>query len=258
MRIVIDDHPIDTREGATVLNAAREDGIHIPTLCHHPALTPSGSCRLCAVELLDGTSEQSVMLLACAAKVREGMRLRTHGERVVQARTKAFQRLIAMAPTSRRLREMAEQEGISLPPVPDGCILCRLCIRVCKQVVGREALTMVSTGQGQRVVSIPGRCIGCGTCANLCPTQVITISDTYDIRTIRLRGEELGQHPLERCKGCGKFYATVQQVLLSERRIAPHPQLKHHHKYCPTCAKLFSDRLMVMAQQPPTVHWDHE
>jgi Uncharacterized anaerobic dehydrogenase len=258
MRLTIDDRPIDAPEGATLLSAARDNGIHIPTLCHHPALKPTGACRVCAVEMHRDASNTGAIVLACAAKAKAGMRIRTTGEAVHQARSAAFQRLIAMAPASRRIRDMADQEGIALPPVPDGCILCRLCVRVCQQVVGRDALSIVATRDGQRVVPVPGRCIGCGTCANLCPTQVITVSDEYNVRTIRLHGEIIGQHPLERCQGCGKFYATVQQVLLTERRTAPHPQLKHHHKYCPSCAKLFSDRLEVMKQRPPTMHWDQE
>lgn len=258
MRLIIDHRPVEAAEGTTLLGAAHENGIHVPTLCHHPALKPTGSCRLCAVELIGDTTHKNAIVLACAAKAKEGMQIRTTGENVLKARAAAFQRLIGMAPTSRRIRDMAEQEGIALPPVPDGCILCRLCVRVCKQVVGREALAIATTGQGQRVVSVPGRCIGCGTCANLCPTQVITTSDEYNVRTIRLHGEIIGRHPLERCQGCGKFYATVQQIQLTEKRTAPHPQLKHHHKYCPTCAKLFSDRLEVMKQRPPTMHWDQD
>lgn len=258
MRLFIDDRPIDAPDGVTLLAAARENGIYIPTLCHHPALKPTGSCRVCSVEMVRDEPKPSAIILACAAKAKEGMRIRTTGEVVQQARTKAFQRLIAMAPASRRIREMADREGITLPPIPDGCILCRLCVRVCQQVVGRDALTVATTRDGQRVISVPGRCIGCGTCVNLCPTQVITVSDEYNVRTIRLHGEIIGRHPLERCQGCGKFYATVQQVLQAEKRTAPHPQVKHHHHYCPTCSKLFSDRLEVVKKRPPTMHWDHE
>jgi bidirectional [NiFe] hydrogenase diaphorase subunit len=58
------------------------------------------------------------------------------------------------------------------------------------------------------VVPIPDACIGCGTCANLCPTQVIKVEDLENVRTISIRDEVIGRHPLETCEGCGKRFAT--------------------------------------------------
>jgi bidirectional [NiFe] hydrogenase diaphorase subunit len=255
IRIYIDDHPYEVEAGTTILEAARKHGIPIPTLCFHPALKPSGSCRLCAVEMTSATGRTAIML-SCILKAKENLRIQTHSESVIQARTKAFKRLLSMAPLSRRIREMAAGEGIVLPPVPDGCIRCRLCIRVCKEIVGQEALRMEKVDGRQMVVSVPNRCIGCGTCANLCPTHAIEIIDEGGVRTIKIRDDIIGHHPLERCEGCGKYYATPKQVALVEQRTAPHPHLKGHHKYCPACAKLFSDRLQVLKKQPPRQRFD--
>ena len=250
IQIQINDKRIETQEGKTVLQAARENGIHIPTLCYHPALKPSGSCRLCAVESISATG-RSAILWACLLKVKEGMKVRTDTHAVQQARASAFERLVAMAPTSQHLRQMAAREGIDLPTAPDGCIRCRLCIRVCKEIVGQEALRMEKQDGRSLVVPVPGRCIGCGTCANLCPTHAIRIIDQDGVRTIRIRDVDIGHHPLERCEGCGKFYATEKHVALMASRTASHPQVKLHHHYCPNCAKLFSDRLEVIKKQPP-------
>lgn len=248
--IYINDRAVSAEPEATVLQVARSHGFPIPTLCHHPALKPSGSCRLCGVAVEKVTGEKTIML-SCLLKVKPGMRIWTEGPEVRQARAKALLKLIAMAPMSERIRHIAEKEGVELPPAPDGCIRCRLCIRVCKEIIGQEALRMEKIDGRQLVVPDPGRCIGCGTCANICPTQAISVGEESGMRTVSIRGEVFGRHPLLRCQGCGRYYATEKQIRLMEERTAPHPQVKEHHNYCANCAKLFSDRLQVLEKQPP-------
>lgn len=248
--IHINDQAVSAEPESTVLQVARSQGIAVPTLCHHPALKASGSCRICAVAVEKVTGEKTVML-SCLLKVKPGMRLWTQGAEVRQARTKALLKLNAMAPMSERIRHLAAQEGIELPPAPDGCIRCRLCIRVCKEIVGQEALRMETIDGRQLVIPDPDRCIGCGTCANICPTQAITVREDGGMRTISIRGAVFGRQPLLRCQGCGKYYATEKQILLMEKRTAPHPQVKEHHNYCANCAKLLSNRLQVLEKQPP-------
>lgn len=250
IRLQIDGHQITGTQDQTILEVARKNGIHIPTLCFHPALKPSGSCKLCAVEV-ENLAGHSMTMLSCVLKIKEGMLVRTKGAAVQQARAKALNRLIQMAPSSRRLQEVAAEENIPMPPAPDGCIRCRLCIRVCKEIVGQNALRMDKQDSGMQVVPNAGRCIGCGTCANLCPTHVIEVIDQGQLRTIRKGEIVFGQQPLERCEGCGKYYATEKQVNLAEKRTGPHPQVKLHHHYCPACAKLFSDRMQVVLKRPP-------
>ncbi|MGD9367043.1 MAG: 2Fe-2S iron-sulfur cluster-binding protein [Desulfobacteraceae bacterium] len=250
IKILIDGFEIAAQKGQTVLEVARKNGIHIPTICFHPALKPSGSCKMCAVEV-EGIGSHSMTMLSCVLKAKEGMSIRTAGEAVQKARTKALKRLFRMAPQSRRLQEMAAEERISLPPAPDGCIHCRLCVRVCKEIVGQQALRMEKKDNHMQVVPEADKCIGCGTCANLCPTHVIEVVDEGKMRVIRKGDVIFGRHPLERCQGCGKYYATEKQVDFAEKRTDPHPHVKLHHHYCPACAKLFSDRLQVVKKQPP-------
>jgi predicted molibdopterin-dependent oxidoreductase YjgC len=255
LTIHIDGHPITTSPDHTVLEAARQNGIRIPTLCFHPALKPSGSCKLCAVEV-ENIGGHNLTMLSCVLKAKEGLVVRSDGPAVRAARAKALNRLIQMAPQSRRLREMAAEQAVDLPPAPDGCIRCRLCVRVCKEIVGQAALRMQKLAGHMHVVPNPGKCIGCGTCANLCPTHAIDVIDEGSLRTVRLGDVVFGQHPMERCEGCGKFYATEQQVHLVEERTRPHPPVKLHHHYCPACAKLFSNRLEVMKKRPPKQRFD--
>jgi ferredoxin len=124
-------------------------------------------------------------------------------------------------------------------------------VRVCKEIVGQQALRMEKKGGHLQVVPETDKCIGCGTCANLCPTHVIEVVDRGKMRTISKGDVIFGRHPLERCEGCGKYYATEKQVDFAQKRTDPHPHVKLHHHYCPACAKLFSHRLQVMKKQPP-------
>ena len=248
--IEIDNRRLEAIEGETVLETARKNGIHIPTLCYHPALKPSGSCKLCAVEV-GHKGGRNLVMLSCVLKVKAQMVVRTQGDAVQKARTKAMQQLIQMAPQARRLHDIAHREQIVLPPPPDGCIRCRLCIRVCKEIVGQEALRMENHEGRMKVVPVTDRCIGCGTCANLCPTQVIRVIDRDQTRTVRINDVIIGMQSLERCEGCGKYYATEKQVHLVEQRTGPHAHVKLPHHYCPGCAKLFSDRLRTIEKHPP-------
>ena len=245
----IDNRHIEADETDTILQAARKHRIHIPTLCYHPALKPTGSCRLCAVEVENASGHVHIML-SCVLKVKQGMVIKTRSEAVRKARAEAMTRLVQMAPQARRLYDLADREGIALPAGPDGCIRCRLCVRVCKEVVGQGALRMENRDGHLRIVPVPDRCIGCGTCANLCPTQVIQLVDRDRLRTVKINEVIIGTHPLERCEGCGNFYATEKQIHMVAHRADPHPHVKLHHNFCPACAKLFSDRLETVRRHP--------
>lgn len=243
--ITIDGQTVEAAEGRSLLEAARDHGIRIPSLCYHSALRPSGACRLCAVGVT-GKSGKEAVLLSCVLKPEAGMVVSTTSEAVVRARRQAFQRLLQMAPQAQVIRDLAEAHGVDLGPRPDGCIRCRLCVRVCKEIVGPAALKMEKREGHSCVVPIEGRCIGCGTCANICPTKVILVEDAGNVRTIRIRDEVIGRHPLERCEGCGQLFATFRFLHHVEKRVDPHPHLKAQHHYCPTCAKLFSDRIRTI------------
>ena len=242
--IKIDGKACEAKEDMTVLQVARENGIEIPTLCYHPALRPSGSCRLCSVEVAGRATGRKVAMLSCILKIKDGMEVQTDGDLVKRARKKAFQNLMHMAPQSETIAALARSYGIDPGPPADGCVRCRLCIRVCKEIVGPAALKMEKRDGTNYVVPIEGQCIGCGTCANICPTHVIRVEDKNSVRTISIRDEVIGQHPLERCEGCGKYFATPRFLNhIHDRTMDHHADVKTHHHYCPTCAKLFSDRV---------------
>ena len=241
--ITIDNRQYQAKEDTNVLEIARTNGIPIPTLCYHPSLRPSGSCRLCAVEVSGRSAGRQVTMLACVLRVKDGMEVKTQSEAVKRVRTRAFRKLLQMAPQAESILKLAKSYGVDPGPPPDGCVRCRLCIRVCKEIVGPGALELVKRDGMNFVVPIEGLCIGCGTCANICPTNVILVEDRNSVRSISIRNELIGRHPLERCEGCGKLYATPKFLDHIHKRTAAHTDIKTHHNYCPTCAKLFSDRI---------------
>ena len=250
VKITIDEREYEAEEGQSVLEVARANQISIPTLCYHPALKPSGSCRLCAVEVPGRATGRQITMLSCILKVKDGLVVKTQGEAVARARTRAFQNLLKMAPQAKTIIKLAKAHGVDPGPPPDGCVRCRLCIRVCKEIVGPGALKMEKRDGMNYVVPVEGLCIGCGTCANICPTDVIKVEDFENVRTISIRDEIIGKHPLERCEGCGRLFATPRFLAHIHQRTAAHVDTKTHHRYCPTCTKLFSDRIETFKKRP--------
>lgn len=247
VEIIIDGEACQAEENLTVIQVARAKGIKIPGLCFHPALKPAGVCRLCAVEVR-GDKGDRVIKHACVLKVSDGLEIVTQGEMVRQARTKAFRNLLQMAPESKVIRDLAEECGVDLGPLPDGCIRCTLCVRVCKDVVGAGALSLKRVKDRKLVVPIANRCIGCGTCVSICPTGVIHLEDAGEVRVVSIRDEVIGRLPLARCESCGKLFATQRFLEFVANRTTRHVDVKEHHRYCSLCAKMLSDRVRFVGR----------
>src|SRR5690242_6697139 len=94
VRLTIDSHPMKVPAGTTIWEAARQEGIAIPVLCHHPRLRPVGVCRLCVVDV-----GGRVLAAACVRPCEEGMRVETGGERVEKQRRVLTALLLADHPT---------------------------------------------------------------------------------------------------------------------------------------------------------------
>lgn len=211
LRLKIDDHQIETDGAGTLLEAARVAGIHIPTLCYHPALEPYGSCRLCSVEIEKGGRKRIVT--ACNYPVEDGLVVRTSSPEIIDIRKMIVELLLARCPKERRIQELAREYGINEPRFKledETCILCGLCTRVCKELVGVSAISAINRGVERGVdapyMDLSEDCIGCGSCALVCPTNSVkgmknifptTSEDVKEIEDGFLKGErdqELGIH----------------------------------------------------------------
>ena len=175
----IDGLEVKAVEGTSVLDVAEKLGIRIPTLCHHPALEPFGSCRVCSVEVTDKRGRKKVVT-SCNYPVSEGLVVETKSEKVFRARQLLLELLLARCPNVKAIQDLAREYGVEEPKFCVGdpeedCILCGLCARVCDELVGVSAINFANRGVEREVTapyhSISDDCVGCGACAIVCPTD---------------------------------------------------------------------------------------
>ena len=174
IELTIDGIGTRASEGTTVLEAAKEMGIVIPTLCYHEGLSPYGACRVCMVEVVKGT--RSSLEASCTLPVEQGQVILTNSERVRRARRVIVELLLSSCPDSKTLQDMASNMGINSIrfKIKDrGCILCGLCVRYCKEQMQSGGIGFVGRGVSRKVATAfdvtPEECRNCGGCEWICP-----------------------------------------------------------------------------------------
>jgi len=222
VKTVIDGREVEVERDRWALDVAREMGIDIPTLCHHPALEPYGACRLCVVEVTRG--KWTWLTTSCDLPIREGLEIRTDTENVKKARRMALELLWAQAPEAEVIQRMAREMGVEKPRFAprEGlgkCILCGLCVRVCREILGESAISFSKRG-ADRVVTTPfadasSDCIGCGACVAVCPTGHIVAE--YDRATLKLETWNTDLE-LAACKKCGGPYLPRRMLERLEKQ----------------------------------------
>ena len=227
--LTINGKAIEARDGQSILSAAREHDIQIPTLCYHRDLSPTGNCRICMVEVTGLRFLQA----ACVTAVSEGMQVQTHSPRVVKSRRKTLELMLANHPAdcltceaggSCELQDLAYDYQVDVPEwgskgtryIPNSdpnpfvrvdfnkCILCRRCVLACEEVQGRFVWGVAQRNFGEQIVAgadttmLEARCESCGQCVAYCPTGALTDKMSYGLG----RAHQLKKVPTT-CTYCG-------------------------------------------------------
>ncbi|MBN1756629.1 4Fe-4S binding protein [bacterium] len=187
-KLIIDGIEVDPDPSKSILEVARELGIHIPTLCYHPSLPAHGACRICMVETI--WKGRSTLHPACTFPAWEG-EVRTNSEMVRKARKILLELMLAEAPDAVEIQELAREYGIEKTRFrikkereENRCIQCALCTRFCEEVMHIGAIGFKGRGY-RRELTTPFDanseiCSSCGACEFICPTNAIQLSKITD------------------------------------------------------------------------------
>lgn len=197
-QLIIDDKEISADDGATILEAARQADIDIPTICWHPATSSNGLCRMCVVEV------EGMRLLqpGCIVKAADGMRVQTKSERVIRARKTILEMLASSVDLSDfpEILALMDEYGASSARFPQAerrevevkddnpmfirdyakCVLCWRCVQACAEDAqytfainfsGRGFETQIGTFFDRALPATS--CVFCGQCVGVCPSGAL-------------------------------------------------------------------------------------
>lgn len=214
VKLIIDNKPVEVAEGTTILKAARQAGIHIPTLCYFELAgmnfeNKPGGCRVCVVEV-EGRRN---LAPACATDCMEGMVVHTNSARVLNARRTVVELILSDHPNDClqcekngdcELQALAKRLGIKEIPFKgaqstykkdctlsverdmDKCVMCRRCETMCNKIQSVGALSAINRGFNAVVSPAfeehlgDSSCVNCGQCVQVCPVGALTLVDNIN------------------------------------------------------------------------------
>jgi len=247
--VTIDGRKIEVPYDTIVLDAAKQLGIYIPTMCHNENVKAYGVCRVCLVEMRQGKRKKLVP--ACLFPLRTETEIITDSEWVRGTRKWILNLMLSRSPREEAVIEMARRYGVEQAhPRLSGvwkeetgnrfadessCILCGLCVRTCEEVVGVSAIAFEGRGFQRRVVSPFNEenevCIACGACEYVCPTKCIGFVDRGGERELSRWHKKV---KMIACENCGDYFLpeSLARVYKEAMNIP-----EDVYRLCPNCRK---------------------
>jgi aldehyde:ferredoxin oxidoreductase len=188
IEITINDKRVTVLKDTFLLKAVQEAGFRIPTLCHHKDLTPTGICRLCVCEI--EVRGRKRLVTACNYPVRSEIKVETHSERVKTHRKLLAEMYLGRWPNVPLVIDIAKRCGVIdgsrfkselTDENPKACILCGHCVKACEEFIQEQILDFAGRGIKRHLTmpfgEVDPHCVGCTSCAYVCPTGAIEIID---------------------------------------------------------------------------------
>jgi NADH dehydrogenase/NADH:ubiquinone oxidoreductase subunit G len=235
LKVTINGKVYEAEKDEYVLEVCRRNSILVPTLCNHESLKGLGACRLCVVEVNEGSGNKVVV--SCVYPLSRDCEVFTESEKIKGIRKTILSMLKTRAPEGEMLSSLCQIYGAepdtgsgrftvatvgkgnsSEKRLASSCVLCGLCVQACASL-GSGAISTVGRGVGKRI-STPydepsSDCVGCGSCAAVCPTKAIECIENGASRSIWGR-----EFTLLLCASCGRAFATREEYALALKKAA--------------------------------------
>jgi formate dehydrogenase major subunit len=246
--VTIDGREVTVPVGTSVLRAAREAGVDIPSLCATDSLAAFGSCRLCLVEIEGAKGTPA----SCTSLCTDGMVVSTGTEQVRGLRRGVMELYLSDHPTDcagcargnceiqslastvgvaevryglggvSHVEDTADESNPYFTYDPKACIVCSRCVRACSETQGTFALTVDGRGFDSRITPggtdfLSSECVSCGSCVQACPTDALTEKSVIALGMPT-------RAVVTTCAYCGvgcSFRAEVQDVVGADGAVTP-------------------------------------